>query len=135
MKKYQTERALLGFEEFKRINKHCDIGQIFVIPRTKEWSEEVQGMKIGNVLGNIRNHNHHPSIREKLTELGYDLGPQNNGKDFQRTYDALVTYKSIHGNLEVPYIFVVPENDTRYPQNTWGVKLGYTLKNIRYRDA
>ncbi len=135
IRKYQTERTLLGFKEFKRIHNHCDLTYTYVIPRTKEWPEEVQGMKLGLVLANIRNRNILENIHKKLTKLGFDLGPQNNGVDFQRTYDALVAYKSIHCNLEVPDKFAVPENDSRFPQNTWGVKLGNNLKNIRYRDA
>ncbi len=54
-------------------------------------------------------------------------------RGFNVIYSALEAYKIVHGNLLVPTKFVVSEGDVRYPPETWGMKLGSNVMNIRYR--
>lgn len=44
---------------------------------------------------------------------------------------ALETYKRRHGDLFVPQKFVVPEGDTDWPRETWGVALGLHVAKLR----
>jgi hypothetical protein len=45
---------------------------------------------------------------------------------------ALTHYKNIHGHLQVPYLFVIPENEgSGWPAGTPGMKLGHVCKSIR----
>ena len=46
---------------------------------------------------------------------------------------AVVAYKEVHGDLFVPFNFVVPDNDPNYPQEAWGVKLGWGLNTMKYQ--
>ena len=50
-----------------------------------------------------------------------------------RSTAAVVAYKELYGNLYVPFNFVVPENDLNYPQEAWGVKLGWGLNTMKYQ--
>jgi hypothetical protein len=43
---------------------------------------------------------------------------------------ALLTYKKVYGDLEVPYIFEVPPSEP-WPEHLWGVELGATVSRIR----
>ena len=47
--------------------------------------------------------------------------------DFDLLYKSLQAYKQVHGDLLVPFRFVVPAGDGNYPQETWGAKLGELL--------
>jgi hypothetical protein len=44
-----------------------------------------------------------------------------------------MTYQQLHGNLEVPASFVVPESE-EWREERWGRKLGVTVKMIRTAD-
>ena len=42
----------------------------------------------------------------------------------------MATYKEVHGNLEVPYVFVVPSS-APWAEETWGMRLGGAVSMIR----
>ena len=134
--KEQSRIALSGFTQYKQHFGDCEVVVSFKIPGDDEsWSEEVRGMNLGRILDNIRNRDDHKDIHEKLAALGVDLGPQNAGVDFERTFVALTAFKRVNKHLKVLRDFVVPENDSNYPEHTWGVKLGAALRDIRCRGA
>ena len=41
----------------------------------------------------------------------------------------------MNGNLEIPQKFVVPSGDSDWPKETWGLKLGGVLHNIRHNGS
>ena len=41
-------------------------------------------------------------------------------------------FRSVRGDLEVPTAFVVP-SEAPWPEEAWGMKLGYRVNNIRHR--
>jgi hypothetical protein len=47
---------------------------------------------------------------------------------------ALRRYYEVHGDLDVPYRFVVPREDETWPKASWGWNLGYTVKGIRSKE-
>ncbi|CAK4232502.1 unnamed protein product [Aphanomyces euteiches] len=44
---------------------------------------------------------------------------------------ALTTYRRLYGHTNVPRFFVVPQEQEPWPQDTWGMKLGFVVHNIR----
>jgi hypothetical protein len=50
---------------------------------------------------------------------------------FQKVYSALVTYKKIYGDLLVPQPFVVPDQSSDWPKESWGLRLGARVNAIR----
>mmetsp|Transcript_15027 Transcript_15027/g.32751 ORF Transcript_15027/g.32751 Transcript_15027/m.32751 type:complete len:1119 (-) Transcript_15027:240-3596(-) len=50
---------------------------------------------------------------------------------FQKVYQALQAYRNIYGDLLVPQPFVVPPDDSAWPQDTWGLRLGARVNAIR----
>jgi hypothetical protein len=54
-------------------------------------------------------------------------------KNFDRVRRALQAYKSMKGNLQVPYSFIIPTNDALWETESdlWGFQLGITVNNIR----
>ena len=74
---------------------------------------------------------HHPERRAELDALGFVWD------EFERRWEevraALLVYQEVHGDLEVPYAFVVP-SEAPWPQEAWGIKLGDRVNNIRSRE-
>jgi Fe2+ transport system protein FeoA len=91
-------------------------------------------MKLGNNVSTIRNQGAYSDHRAKLEELGF-VYESVVDVQFDVIYSALEAYKAVHGNLLMPYKFVVPEGDVRFPVETWGMKLGGNVKNIRNQGA
>ena len=130
--KEQNRITLSGFTQYKQHFGYCEVVKSFKIPKDDEsWSEEVRGMNLGHILDHIRNDDDHKEIHDKLTALGVDIGPQNAGHDFERTFVSLTAFRKVHKHVKVPRNFVVPENDSNYPENTWNVNLGTVLHTIR----
>ncbi|EQC42305.1 hypothetical protein SDRG_00044 [Saprolegnia diclina VS20] len=44
---------------------------------------------------------------------------------------ALEAYRTLHGDLRVPHLFVVPDLNPAWPKDTWGLHLGFHVSNIR----
>ena len=72
----------------------------------------------------------HPERRVELDAMGFvwdDLE-----RRWELVRDALAVYKEVHGDLEVPWKFVVP-SAAPWPAEAWGLQLGHSVKNIRAR--
>jgi hypothetical protein len=48
---------------------------------------------------------------------------------------ALQIYKELFGNLLVPHAFLVTTNDSLWPEELWGMRLGLTVGSIRSSNA
>ena len=122
-----VKRALLAYKSF-----HGDllVRQGFVIPENADWPEDLWGMKLGFAVYNIRNTGAYSAYRAQLEEMGFDFNPQRIVHGWENVKRALLKYKSLRGDLLVPYRFVIPEN-AHWPEDLWGMKLGVTVNNIR----
>ncbi len=113
---------VLAVQTFKEKFGHADIKWNFEIAENDSaWPELTRGMNLGRVISHMRNGGFHKKIHNELVALGVDMSKQYN---FEHTYEAVVAYKAIHGNVKIPAHFIVPEGDERYPQITWGLRLG-----------
>jgi virulence-associated protein VapD len=65
--------------------------------------------------------------------MGFDYSPQLNG--WENTKLALETYKELHGDLLVPSSFIVPTNDSAWPEEIWDMKLGLSVYSIRNQNS
>ena len=139
-------RAMVRFKEVQVTDKdplgHMRVPKSFVVPQSSAWQKEHRGLKLGNVVGEIRMGRQYADKMEELEAAGFDFAKQakggENATDWEKVEPALRAYKEQCGDVLVPYAFVVPHNDPRWPESTWGVKLGRTVQNIRssgtYKD-
>jgi hypothetical protein len=109
------------------------VPQSFVIPSSAPWAEETWGMNLGRTVGHIRDRGIYlsddkPERKEWLDEIGFVWD------DLERRWEvaqtALRTYKEEHGDLLVPYAFVIPSS-APWAEETWGMKLGSIVNTIR----
>ena len=54
---------------------------------------------------------------------------------FDRIRRALLEYKAVYGDLLVPARYVIPTNDTRYSDDSKGMKLGSGIYHIRMQNT
>jgi hypothetical protein len=126
-----------ALEAYKAIHGDLLIPKSFIVFKDDiNYPANVLGMKLGSIVHNIRNRGDFLKYKERLTALGlnFEVKPLDI-RGFDVIYSALEAYKTIHGNLLVPYKFVVSHDDVRFPAETWGMKLGINVDSIRNKGA
>jgi hypothetical protein len=86
-------------------------------------------MNLGTFVNNIRHEKSY--VDADLESIGFDFNRQEIGIGYEAIKVALLTYKNLNSNILVPRIFVVPTNDIAWPIETWGIKLGTVVSDIR----
>jgi hypothetical protein len=92
-------------------------------------------MQLGHRVHYIRTKEHyvkhHPERRAELDALGFVWD------DLERRWEevraALLAYKEVHGDLQVPQRFVV-NSQAPWPEEAWGMKLGSRVDTIRSKE-
>jgi hypothetical protein len=85
-------------------------------------------MELGCTVNSIRNNNRFSAYKQELKEMGFDF--ENQIYDWEKVKRALMAYKSIEGNLLVPYNFTIPVDDASWEPDLWGMELGYTVRSM-----
>ena len=117
-----------------KIHRHPLVPVKLVVPIDEKWPVECHGMKLGAEAASYRGKHRRGTMDASdelvLLEIGFAFD-NNDWKWEHRVQSALVTYKEEHGDLNVPHVFVVPSS-APWAEETWGMKLGSTVENIRH---
>jgi hypothetical protein len=124
---------MTALQRYKELFGDLLVPTLYRIPvdsKTEDWPKETWDMSLGSIVGSIRGGDCHLALREELEEMGFDYTSQKveYGDDAVRL--SLNTYKKYYENLHVPQGFTVPCTDM-WPRETWDMKLGLVVKNIR----
>ena len=106
----------------------------FEVPRDdNEWPSELWGMRLGIAVRNVRSvKGSYADKKEELMSLGfvYQLRKK---FDYDCVKIAVYKYRELyHGSVQVPSVYNIPENDTWYPEETWGMCLGSLVNRIKH---
>ena len=91
-------------------------------------------MRLGKTVDTIRSQGIYlkgenaAERRAWLDEMGFVW--DDHERRWEEAKSALTTYKEVHGDLLVPVAFVVPSS-APWAEETWGMRLGETVSNIR----
>jgi hypothetical protein len=126
------QQIVPGLVAYKENHGTLEVPRSFVVPASEEWSKLSHGFRLGSAVKDIRSNQYQveddPERRQWLEDMGLVWD------ELERTWEvakeALATYKQLHGDLEVPKSFVVPESE-KWREEMWGKKLGNTVSNIR----
>jgi hypothetical protein len=131
------ERVFKALSDYKVVHGDVVVPHKFVVPRCDAaYSENAWGLNLGVNLHHIRVNGVYSEHRDRLEALGVNFDVNRyDGRGFDVIYSALDAYKAVHGNLLVPQKFVVPQDDVNYPPETWGIKLGRNVSNIRNKGV
>ena len=133
-------RALVRYNE---LHGHMRVPYMFHVPWLVEWPQEFWGLWLGSVVHKIRSGRLYKDDREELKAAGFDFNPQANTPGHKIGWDvvkaALEAYKKQVGDLnDMSQKYVVPTGDdgmSRWPEATWGLKIGMILYNISKRGT
>ena len=106
----------------------------FEVPYEHAWPNTTHGLKLGNVVGCIRNRGDWGSKKEELISLGFEFRSILDVRWDTRILPALMTYREIHGDLLIPAEFVVPSSSP-WPECSYNLSLGALANHIRNLGA
>lgn len=120
-----------ALQAYKKQHKNLLIPRHFIVPNTSNYEERSWGMKLGNIVSNIRTGKScYVDRREELTQMGFAFDAIQ--AKFELLKTALICYKNKpeYGNLPINSKFVIPRTND-WPEEIWGVKLGSAISDIR----
>jgi hypothetical protein len=121
----------IALSKYEEIYHNTQIQTNFIVPDGDNmWPEETRGFKLGSAINKMRRDPDFNNIRLNLMKIGLDLKPIGSpGLDIIR--EGLLRYRELNGDMFVPFRFVVPHQDSRWPESTWSLKLGNLVRKIR----
>ena len=121
----------IALSKYKEIYHNTQIQTNFIAPDGDSmWPEETWGFKLGSTINKLRRDPDFKNIRLDLMKIGIDLKPTGSpGLDIIK--EGLLRYRELNGDMFVPFRFVIPHEDSRWPESTWSLKLGSLVRKIR----
>jgi hypothetical protein len=142
--KEKWEAAQSALELYHKEHGDLEIPRRYEVPAEEPWSEGFWRMGLGNLAKHIRCRGvfvpDNPERKQWLEERGFrfettkSLNIENDIRWRDSVLPALTAYRDVHGDLNVPYAFVVLAEEP-WPEESWGLGLGQVTKDIRYRGA
>jgi hypothetical protein len=121
-----------GLLRYKELFGNMLVPTAFCVPYDDErWPSQTWGLKLGRVVSLIRGGRVYASLRDELLSIGFDFKSQKKEYGATCVLLALARYKQLHGDLQVPHTYSVPVDTDKWPKQTWGMKLGCVVTNIR----
>ncbi|OQS05716.1 hypothetical protein THRCLA_02180 [Thraustotheca clavata] len=122
-----------ALEIYKSVYGNLAVPFTFVVPENDtSWPPEMWNTRLGITVNTIRQHieNCPPERKFQLDQMGFvwDCMDEN----WNVRIKALTMYKQIYGDLLIAHASTIPDNDTNWPQELWGMKLGISVKTIRH---
>ena len=157
------DSVLEGLCFYKKLFGHVNVETTFVIPAQDPWPRDLWRLKLGKRLAEFRRKNRTSTKKENhlvaLSQIGWTPNKVPYLYSFPHFYQALLFYKSIYGNYQIPTHFKVPINNDNSNKNnnydvnnnsnkeevynniiTWpeelqGMCLGTMMYNLRTRQS
>ncbi|ETV94230.1 hypothetical protein H310_11909 [Aphanomyces invadans] len=126
---------LTALKLYHSINGHTNVPTSFKVPLDDpNWPSHLAGIPLGTVVKGLRFHREAlpKPRRAQLDQVGFVWSSWD--LSWKKRMLALQTYRDIHGDLDVPPEFTVPEGDPKWPAPTWGLKLYTAVRNIQSRS-
>ena len=136
-----TPRDLEAFKIFKEQHGHLMVPNAFeVVPEdddtSQQWPLHLHGLPLGKVVSNARQSYKKGNLSDhdmqQLEELGFVWDVREHRWQHE-TLASLKCFKKAYGDFPIPYPFIVPDGDARWPAHLWGQKLGIVHCNLRTR--
>jgi hypothetical protein len=127
-----------ALERYHNLNGDTEVPLCFKVPPEEPWPEGMWGVQLGFIVNNIRVQavfvSGNPERKQWLDDRNFrfetNTYAQNDAKWEGSVVPSLKAFKQVHGNLNVPCLFVVPSEEP-WPEEAWGLSLGRTTSHIR----
>ncbi|RHY24187.1 hypothetical protein DYB32_009134 [Aphanomyces invadans] len=109
---------------------HTNVPRAFDIPSKYPWPTHLWGLPLGVMVNDVRKAMQ--SLAPNKIALLDGMGFVWNAHDviWAKQLQAVTTFASLHGHTNVPRMFVVPAS-APWPEDTWSMKLGFVVHNLR----
>ena len=124
-----------ALQAYKDLYGDVNVPRSFVISDDmKGFPEQSHGLKLGLKAATLRTMKHTLSDEtiERLEALDFRWRPS--ADNYNQFLNALLIYKQVNGNLDIPRMYTIPRNDDTYPCELWDMKLGFKVANVRNRN-
>uniref|UniRef100_K3WY59 Helicase-associated domain-containing protein n=1 Tax=Globisporangium ultimum (strain ATCC 200006 / CBS 805.95 / DAOM BR144) TaxID=431595 RepID=K3WY59_GLOUD len=122
---------------FRDLHGHVNVPQRFVVPSNNDkWPHTLSGFRLGRVVSRVRSAdgfcvNQVKRSTHDLEALGFSYN-SNEPKWNEKILPSLQTFYAVYDHCNVDQYFVVP-SQAPWPEQAWGLKLGFIVRNIRQR--
>ncbi|GMF22652.1 unnamed protein product [Phytophthora lilii] len=126
---------LPGLRKYKELYGNADVPLAFTTPSHEEdprWPKALEGYMLGRHVYMVRSGKYATQARDskqELDELGFSFRLVDKVWS-ESIFPALEVFAAQYGHCDVWQDFVVPSEEP-WPKDSWGLKLGDTVKNIR----
>lgn len=132
---YVWEQQIIpALHAYAELEGHLFVRQAFEVPTNDErWPRSTWGFKLGSHCQLLRREKERTLLSEQIEGLD-KLGFMWSEMEWKRKVyllPSLETFREIFGHSDVPERFVVPTDDVRWPEKTWGYRLGRMVALIR----
>ena len=123
--------VLAALLAYKKLHGNVLVPQHFVVPSKSEvYHKDALGLKLGSVVHGIRHKGIYSDHKEELISIGFDYSSQQR-VGWNTFKIAMAAFTKIYNHTIVSEPFVIPSKTTEWPKETWGLKLGATVDNVR----
>ena len=131
---YLAPSLLAGLDAYGEQFGHVRVPYKFVVPDADGWPEEARGLALGLQVSGLRQQKKRGTLPQDDVAQLEALSFVWNLYDWkwQCVLQSLQAYQELHGDLQVTRAFVVP-SEAPWPEEAWGMKLGYRVRDIRSR--
>lgn len=129
--KYEIMRVSLL--KYKDLYGNMLVPKGFEVPiNSTDWPVELWGMKLGKKVHNVRGAKGcFSDKKDDLLSIGFVYVVRKKF-DYECVKIAFFKYRELHhGHIEIPAIYNIPQNDSWYPEETWGMCLGSCINRIK----
>lgn len=132
---YVWEQQILpALHTYAEVEGHLFVRQAFEVPYNDErWPRSTWGFKLGSHCQLLRREKERtllPEQIEELDRLGF-IWSEIERKRKIYFLPSLEKFREIFGHSDVPDKFVVPSDDLRWPELSWGYRLGPMVSLVR----
>ncbi|KAF0743473.1 hypothetical protein Ae201684P_020070 [Aphanomyces euteiches] len=134
-KQYEILEILQAQQKLQGHTKFTTLPRTFKVPSSSEWPQHLHGciVETSKFRKAYRMCLLDALVVDQLDKLGFVWN--DNQHQWSLTMEALRTFKKIYGQVEVPHVFEVPEDDPEWPVHLWRMKLGGKVGSIRSRQT
>ncbi|OQR86693.1 hypothetical protein ACHHYP_10237 [Achlya hypogyna] len=124
----RQQLKISAIQHFYALHGHTTIHQSFVVPADESWPSQFHGLHLGQYIDYLRRcrNSVSPQVRQMLAPTSFEWDPR--AAAWQAKLQAVDVYRALHGHANIPFSFVVPEDDTAWPTATWGQQLGKAVR-------
>jgi hypothetical protein len=107
----------------------------FAVPYNHhDWPPSLWGFELGAQVRGILHKNYYRKYQKQIKQFGLTT---RNEWAAQQLIDAIRTYRKVHNiadgdTVNISRSFVVPRDDSDWPRQLWGLKLGWRVQGILY---